>query len=160
MDTQVFAEWFKILTDKVKERPLLLLFDGHLTHISIPVIREALNQHIVILKFPPHVTDVLQPLDVTCFGPLKKKWEKLLHERINTFGAKHQLTKSDFVNQICKVWKLGMNKENIINGFESTGNIYGNIYANISQMTFTCSTFKLIETIEQGEETVKSRSFI
>ena len=83
MDTQVFVEWFKIFTDKVKERPLLLLFDGHLTHISIPVIREALNQQIVILKFPPHVTDVLQPLDVTCFGPLKRKWEKLLHERIS-----------------------------------------------------------------------------
>ena len=35
MDTQVFAEWFKIFTDKVKEHPLLLLFDGHLTHIHI-----------------------------------------------------------------------------------------------------------------------------
>ena len=53
-----------------------------------------------------------------------------------------------------------MNKENIINGFEPTGNIYGNIYANISQMSFTCSTFELIETIKQDEETVKSRSVI
>ena len=80
-------------TDKVEEHPLLLLFDGHVTHISIPVIREALNQQIVTLKFPPHVTDVLQPLDVAHFGPLKRKWEKLLHECINKFGAKHQLTK-------------------------------------------------------------------
>ena len=83
-----------------------------------------------------------------------------MHKRINTFGAKYQLTKSDFVNQICKVWKLDMNKENIINGFESTGNIYGNIYAYVSQISFTCSTFKLIETTEQGEETVKSCSVI
>ena len=144
MDTQVFTECFKIFTEKVKERPLLLLFDGHLTHISIPVVIEALDQQIGILKFHSHLTDVLQPLDVTCFDLIKRKWEKLLHERVKSFGAKHQLRKSDFVNQICKILKLGMNKENIINGFESTGNIYGNIYANISQMSFTCSTFKLI----------------
>ena len=51
-----------------------------------------------------------------------------------------------------------MDKENIINGFESTGNIYSNIYANVSHISLTCSTFKLIERIEQGEETVQSRS--
>ena len=69
----------------------------------MPVIREALDQQIVILKFPPHVTDVLQPLDVTSFGPLRTKLEKLLHERVNTYGVKQKLTKTDFMNQICKV---------------------------------------------------------
>ena len=92
-------------------------------------------------KISPQITNVLQPLHFTCFDPLKRKWEKLLHERINTFGAKYQLTKSDFMNLIHKVWKLGMNKENIM--ALSQYNIYGNIYANIFQMSFTCSTFKL-----------------
>ena len=40
-------------------------------------------------KIPPHVIDILQPVDVTCFGLLKRTWEKLLHIRVNTFGAKH-----------------------------------------------------------------------
>ena len=52
-----------------------------------------------------------------------------------------------------------MNKENIINGFESTINTYSNIYANISHMSFTCSTFELIE-IKQDDETIKSHSVI
>ena len=121
MDTTVFAEWFEKFANFVKERPLLLLFDGHLTHISIPVIRLAIEENIVIIKLPPHVTDVMQPLDVSCFGPLKRRWEKLLHERVNTFGPKQQLTNSDFVNQLCKIWKDGMNKENVTSGFESTG---------------------------------------
>ena len=127
MDTEVFSDWFNKFADLVKERPLLLLLDGHLTHISIPVISRALEENIIIMKFPPHVTDVLQPLDVSCFGPLKRKWEQLLHERVNIFGPKHQLTKPDFVNQLCKVWTSGMNEENVKHGFSTTGKLnYGN----------------------------------
>ena len=121
MDTEVFATWFELFCTTVKERPLLLLFDGHLTHISIPVIQRALDENITILKFPPHVTDVLQPLDVCCFGPLKHRWDTLLHERMNSFGSKYSLTKSDFVNELCKIWNIGMNKTNVVKGFESTG---------------------------------------
>ena len=75
METETFAAWFNHFADFVKERPLLLLFDGHLTHISIPVIKRALDENIIV-KFPPHVTDVLQPLDISCFGPLKQVWER------------------------------------------------------------------------------------
>ena len=58
------------------------MFDGHLTHISAPVIEKALKQNIIILYFPPHVTDMLQPLDVACFGLLKREWERRLPKRI------------------------------------------------------------------------------
>ena len=111
METDVFSTWFNTFADEVKERPMLLLFDGHLTHISIPVIKRALDEGIVIIKFPPHVTDVMQPLDVACFGPLKRAWEKLLHSRVTTLGAKSQLTKADFVNELCSIWKVGMKTE-------------------------------------------------
>ena len=68
---QAFPAWFNCFVDFVKERPLFLLFDGHLTHILIPVIKRTLDENIIIVKFSPHVTDVLQPLAVSCFGPLK-----------------------------------------------------------------------------------------
>ena len=45
--------------------PLLLLFDGHMTHITLPVIEKAMKERVITVKFPPHVTNVLQPLDVT-----------------------------------------------------------------------------------------------
>ena len=121
MDTEVFSTWFDKFTDQVKDRPLLLLFDGHLTHISIPVIRKALNEEIIILKFPPHVTDVMQPLDVACFGPLKRAWDTLLHSRVTTLGAKSQLSKSQFVNELCSIWNTSMKNENIVSGFTTTG---------------------------------------
>ena len=121
MDTDVSSEWFVKFANENQDRPLLLLFGRHLTHISSSVIKRAMEERIIIIKFPPHLTDVLQPLDVACFGPLKCCWELLLQERVNTYGTKSNLTKCDFVNQLCKIWKEGMNSTNIINGFASTG---------------------------------------
>ena len=116
MDTDVFSEWFEKFANENQDRPLLLLFDRHLTHISLSVIKRAMEERVSIIKFPPHITDVLKPLDVACFGPLKRRWELLLQERVNTYGTKSNLTKRDFVNQLCKIWKEGMNSTNIING--------------------------------------------
>ena len=123
METSTFVSWFNVFLEMVKEQPLLLLYDGHLTHISILVIKAALEQDVT-LKFPPHVTDVLQPLDVTCFGPLKRIWEAWLQKRVNKFGIKYCLTRSEFVNLISAIWKEGMKKENAISGFEKTGKIF------------------------------------
>ena len=90
-------------------------------HVSLVLIKKTLEDDIIIVRFPPHVTDVLQPLDVPCFGPLKKKWEMLFQERVNLFAAKSQLSKGDFVNQLCKIWRDGLKPDNIVSGFASTG---------------------------------------
>lgn len=36
--SDILAVWFEKFCDKVKERPLVLLFDRHLTHVFVPVI--------------------------------------------------------------------------------------------------------------------------
>ena len=88
------------------EQPLLLLFDDHMTHVSLGVLQKALEGDIIIVKLPPHVMDMLQPLDVSCFGPLKRKWEMRLQEQVNL---------------LCKIWREGLKPDNIISGFASTG---------------------------------------
>ena len=120
MTTELFAEWFALFTKEVTERPLLLLLDGHLTHVSIPVLELAVKEDITIIKFPPHVTDKLQPLDVTCFGPLKREWEKLLNNHISTVGPKQIMRKATFVNMSCEVWHKGLSPENAKAGFRAT----------------------------------------
>ena len=60
------------------------VLDGHLPHISLDVFQLALKESFIILKFPPQITDVLQPLDVSCSGPIKKKWGKMLNDSIST----------------------------------------------------------------------------
>ena len=68
METDIFADWLDAFADKNKGRPMLLLFDGHMTHIFIRVIQEALSDNIHLLKVPPDMTEILQPLDKCCLG--------------------------------------------------------------------------------------------
>ena len=121
MDTEVFSEWFDKFANSITERPLVLLFDGYMTHTSLPVIQRALNERIIIVKFPPHFMDVFKTSDMSCFGPLKQCWRDILQHRENLFGAKSSLSKGDFVDQLCRIWKFGMTTENVIGGFSSIG---------------------------------------
>ena len=93
MDTDIFYEWFTNFCKQVTERPLLLVYDGHLSHVSVKLIQEASKENISIIKLPPHVTDKIQPLDVCGFGPLKREWEKLLNDRVNILGPKEPISK-------------------------------------------------------------------
>ncbi|XP_063076036.1 uncharacterized protein LOC134466068 [Engraulis encrasicolus] len=72
IDSELFLRWFQhFLLHATPARPLLLLFDGHKSHLSIDVIEAAKGAGVVLLHLPPHTSHVLQPLDVGFFGPLK-----------------------------------------------------------------------------------------
>ena len=121
MTSEVFVEWFNRFCQLVKVHPLLLIFDGHMMHVSLDVIEKAVEENVVLLKLPPHATDVLQPLDVSCFGPLKRLWEQRLNAWINEFGVSEPIRKGIFVNKLCEVWHQGLSASNIKAGFECTG---------------------------------------
>ena len=67
----MFDQWFEKIYSQVTERPLLIIYDGHLSNVSISLIEKARQEDITIFKLPPHVTDNIQSLDALCFGPLK-----------------------------------------------------------------------------------------
>ena len=99
MDTEVFAEWFVEFVNAIKEQPLLLTFDGHMTLVSLPVIEKALQDKIIMLKFPPHATDVLQPLDVSCFGSLKHCWDNFCNNKSTHLVLKqHSQRETSLIN--------------------------------------------------------------
>ncbi|XP_055918448.1 uncharacterized protein LOC129950541 [Eupeodes corollae] len=70
----LFLKWFKRFIEwsrATKEQPVLLLLDGHASHVkSIEVIDVARASGVVMLCFPPHCTHRMQPLDVTFMKPL------------------------------------------------------------------------------------------
>ena len=103
METDVFADFFDAFAEENKGCPMLLLFDGHMTHIFIRVIQRALSGNIHLLQFAPHVTDILQPLDKCCFGPLKHKCEDKLNARINEFGLTKKIDEAEFVDLISSI---------------------------------------------------------
>ena len=51
--------------------PVLLIFDNHASHFSIQALNMAKESGVVILTIPPHSSNKMQPLDVSCYAPFK-----------------------------------------------------------------------------------------
>nr|CAH7744755.1 unnamed protein product [Callosobruchus chinensis] len=119
MTSQIFQEYFYKFCAFVKQRPILLIFDGHLSHLDVGTIEKAKAENITIIKLPAHTTDLLQPLDTCCFRPLKNLWDRELvsWQREN----QRKLSKSEFVDLLCKIWHEGITPQTILTGFRSTG---------------------------------------
>ena len=122
MTLAVFETWFEsFITITATIRPLVLIFDGHMSHTSLGVAEKAHAAEITLIKLPAHCTDLLQPLDVSCFFPLKKAYDNMLTEIVSQTGAKEPLRKGKFVDLPAKVWHKGLSPENIRSGFKKTG---------------------------------------
>ena len=67
------------------ERPILLLLDGHSSHYQPDVVRYAQDHGIIMFTLPPHTTADSQPMNVGCFGPLKKHWHEISLSIFYTF---------------------------------------------------------------------------
>ena len=49
----------------------LLILDGHKSHLSAQFQHYCIERKIITLYIPPHSLYILQPLDISCFTPLK-----------------------------------------------------------------------------------------
>lgn len=91
MTAEIFLNYFQktLLPAFEPERPILIIYDGHSTHITIPLIELATANEIKILKLPPHTSHLLQPLDLSVFRSLKGTWdEKLIAWQKRNIGIK------------------------------------------------------------------------
>ena len=53
------------------KRPVLLLYDGHASHISLELIDYAILHEVIVVCLPAHSSHLLQPLDVAVFKSFK-----------------------------------------------------------------------------------------
>ena len=79
MDEELFLTWFEeiFVLGNSHVRPTLLMMGGHRSPISYNIIKRAVEENIKIILFPPHTTNVLQPLEVGLFRSLKANLSKL-----------------------------------------------------------------------------------
>ena len=102
------------------QEPLLLLFDGHRSHISLTLQSWAKERNIILFVLPPHTSHVTQPLDVGVFGPLKKMYYAGCSDyMLKNPGA--SVTKYDLASLTCKPYLKAMSAENLISAFRKTG---------------------------------------
>ncbi|KAJ8938752.1 hypothetical protein NQ314_011349 [Rhamnusium bicolor] len=80
MEEQFFFSWFKnefiVHINKIRNNQNLpnesavLIFDGHSSHVSIRIIKEAIDNNRELIRLPSHLTDRIQPLNKYVFGPM------------------------------------------------------------------------------------------
>ena len=97
IDSELFLTWLKTIFLKyvVPQRPVMLLIDGHKSHMTLDAIDLCRSNDVILFCLPPHTTHALQPLDVSVFKSLKDSFAKTV--RALSF-KKHNLivTKREF----------------------------------------------------------------
>ncbi|XP_053387223.1 uncharacterized protein LOC128551009 [Mercenaria mercenaria] len=67
---------------------VLVLFDGHKSHCSLGLKEWAKSQKIILFVLPPHCSHILQPLDVSCFGPFEFAWNSACKKYMRESGGR------------------------------------------------------------------------
>jgi hypothetical protein len=120
---QLGLEWLQHFDTHTKARTRgthrLLILDGHGSHSTTKFEDYCAANGIIPLCMPPHSSHILQPLDVSCFGPLKKAYGKRI-EGLMRLGVNH-IDKADFLRIYIEVQDKAMSQSNIKGGFRAAG---------------------------------------
>lgn len=97
----------------------LLHVDGHNSHITCELLENAMASNIEILGYPPHMTHLLQGLDVVNFNVLKKEYYK---QAKALYASTHKEPgKNDHIDLLIEPIKVAFNEANIFAAFRKTG---------------------------------------
>ena len=122
IDSELFLVWLKkiFLRYVVPERPVILLTDGHKTHVNIDVIDVCRQNDVVLFCLPPHTTHALQPLDVAVFKSLKDAFAKAV--RALSFTKKNfVVSKKEFARVVKHPLDQAFSISNVKAGFLKCG---------------------------------------
>ena len=124
-NTEIFTHYIKnhflrYVPGRDSDQPILLLYDGHKSHISISLIQWARENNIVLFVLPPHTSHILQPMDVGCFGPFENLYQQEAHKFMRQSGGR-SITRYDVCGLACKVYEQALSPSNLRSAFKKTG---------------------------------------
>jgi DDE superfamily endonuclease len=112
---EIGLEWAQHFKKHTKPRTIsgfrLLILDGHESHHSLEFDSYYKERNIIPLYMPPHSSHMLQPLDVGCFGLLKKAYGWQIENKI-WVGVTH-ISKEDFFLAFAAAFQEVMTVNNI-----------------------------------------------
>jgi hypothetical protein len=122
-DNEIGLEWLKHFDRCTSNRSVgsyrLLILDGHESHHSVDFERYCEEHNIITLCMPPHSSHLLQPLDVGCFGLLKKAYGREIEHLIRC-SITH-VSKTEFFPAFYAAHQATMTEKNIKSAFRGAG---------------------------------------
>ena len=151
-NTEIFSQYMqehliKYLPARSENSYALVLYDGHKSHVSLPLIEWAKQNYIILFVLPPHCSHLLQPLDVSCYGPFEIAWNSACHSHLRESGG-NTVSRYDICKIACKVYAAALSPANIQSAFKRCG-IYPYNPSVISDSAIAPSlSFKCPEAVE------------
>lgn len=116
--TNIFYPW---LIQNNVVFPVIIYFDGHSSHMTVPLVSFCRERNIELIALYPHSTHIIQPLDIAFFHPFKEAWKVNLTQWFDKNNIK-KLSKEHFA-PVLEITLNSMKEEKHIikNGFKSAG---------------------------------------
>ena len=120
----VFREYLqdhfiKYVQGRDSSEPVLILYDGHISHFSLDLIEWARTNNSILFVLSPHCSHILQPMDVGCFGQFQIKYS----QECQTFsrGNGRIVSRYDVCALACKAYSAALTPANLRAAFAKTG---------------------------------------
>lgn len=122
-NSEIILDWGKKFVEETKHvrengNHMILVLDGYGGHIQLEFLQFMKDNRIVVIALPAHTSHVLQPLDVTVFGPYKSYLQEELH-RLSRVAS--HLNAFSVAACIWNAYSKAFVKPNIASGFVKCG---------------------------------------
>ena len=116
--TNVFYPW--LLKIEVLF-PVLLYLDGHLSHVTVPLVSFCREKKIEVIALFPNSTHIMQPLDIAFFHPFKDAWKKTI-QKWKAENNNMRLRREHFASVLMMTLNSFTEEGNVVkNGFKAAG---------------------------------------
>lgn len=157
-NADVFEEYMKDHFSKyihVKEgEHILVLYDGHASHVTLSLIDWAKERNIILFLLPPHTSHILQPLDVGCFGPLQKIYNKECSSYLRK-NPGQVVCRLNICKISAKAYSLALSPENLRSSFRRAGIYPYNPEAVPSYLLIPSEVYRNVQELNPKEQEIQ-----
>ncbi|KAI0992429.1 hypothetical protein K3495_g15756, partial [Podosphaera aphanis] len=115
-----YLEYFDLFTrEKTVGAFKVLIFDGHGSHLTQIFVDFCWKAKLCPSLLPPHLTHVLQPLDVGIFSILKHNFKRAVRREV--FLGATEIKKADFFRFFQRFYAMSVTPDITISAFRKSG---------------------------------------
>ena len=99
---------------------MLIPYDGQRSHVNINLINWAQTENLILFILPAHISHVLQPLEIGCFEPFERIYNKVSHKFMRENRGK-SITRYNICELGCSAYIKAFSPENLRSSFRKAG---------------------------------------